>query len=254
MVHPKQLLTLLLGWTLAVSAAAAQQPALSVGSPPGWNAAMTRLFGDIQAFSARAELRVLDRSGKESLVVPLAFALSDRKVRMDIEMTQMKGPQVQADQVNGMKQMGMDRLACVILPQKNTMQIVFPTLAAYVEMPLPDEEAAALNTKFKIDKKLLGNETVEGHPCARNRVLMTDDRGQKVEFIVWNASDLKDFPLQAQMNDSGSNVIIRYRNVQLDKPDPRQFETPASYKKHKDFLELMQAAAARQNEAAPKKK
>ena len=40
----------------AAGIAHAQMPA---GGPPGWNAAMTRLFGDVKAFSAKADMQEL---------------------------------------------------------------------------------------------------------------------------------------------------------------------------------------------------
>lgn len=57
----------------------AQMPA---GGPPGWNAAMTQLFGDIKAFSAKAEMRALDKSGQPAIQVPMNFALLDNQQLM----------------------------------------------------------------------------------------------------------------------------------------------------------------------------
>ena len=239
--------------SLAGSAGRAE-PNMAVGSPPGWNAALTRLFGDVKAFTAKAELRVLDKAGKESVTMPMNFALLERKVRMDIDMTQMKGPQVPPAQIAGLKQMAMNRLACIVLPDAKAMEIIFPALAAYVEMPLPEEEAAALNKNFKMHKTALGKETLDGHPCAKDRVMMTDEHGQKLEFIVWSAADLKNFPLQAQMNDAGAIVVIRYQNVQFARPDAKQFVAPPGYTKHKDLLQLMEAAALKPGANTPKKK
>src|SRR5438128_12193149 len=108
--------------SLAGSAGLAQ-PNMAVGSPPGWNAALTRLFGDIKAFTARAELRVLDNAGKESVTMSMKFALLDRKIRMDIDMAEMRGPQVPPEQIASLKKMAMDRLACVILPDTKTVHI-----------------------------------------------------------------------------------------------------------------------------------
>ena len=88
----------------------------------------------------------------------------------------------------------------------------------------------------------------------QNRVRMTDEQGQVLEFVVWNAGDLRDFPLQAQLNDGGANVLIRYRNVQLTKPDARQFDPPKDYTRHKDFGQLFQAAVLKQGARTPKKK
>src|SRR2546427_9811059 len=79
----------------AAGIANAQMPA---GGPPGWNAAMTKLFGDIKAFSAKAEMRALDKSGQPAIQMPMNFALLDNKVPMDIDITSLKGPKAQPDQ------------------------------------------------------------------------------------------------------------------------------------------------------------
>src|ERR1051325_6770965 len=93
---------------------------------PGWNGAMTKLFGDVKAFSAKAEMRALDKAGKPSIQVPMDFALLDNQVRMDIDMTLLKGPQAPPDQVALLKQMSMDRVACIVTPEKKAMQLIFP--------------------------------------------------------------------------------------------------------------------------------
>ena len=237
----KTRLTTLVAVLIAGLAANAQSQ-ISAAGPPGWNAAMTKLFGDIKAFTAKADIRVSDRAGKESIRLPMGFSFLEGKVRLDIDMTEMKGPAASAEAIAGLKQMAMDRMACVVLPEKKSMQIIYPALTGYVEVPLPEEESAALDRNLKTDKTPLGKEAIDGHPCAKNRVTLTDDRGQKLEFIVWNAADLKDFPLQAQMNDKETIVVTRFRAVQFGKPDARHFEAPDGYTRHSDFLRLMQAA------------
>ena len=74
---------------LASGAAGIANAQMPGGGPPGWNAAMTKLFGDIKAFSAKAEMRALDKAGQPAIQVPMNFALLDNKVRMDIDMTQV---------------------------------------------------------------------------------------------------------------------------------------------------------------------
>src|SRR5882724_12750349 len=80
----------------AADIANAQMPS---GGPPGWNAAMTKLFGDVKSFSAKAELRALDKAGQPAIQMPMNFALRDNKVRMDIDMTLLKGPKAPPEQV-----------------------------------------------------------------------------------------------------------------------------------------------------------
>jgi hypothetical protein len=232
----------------ASAGAAVGHAQLPGGGPPGWNAAMTKLFGDVKAFSAKAEMRSLDKSGQTVLQVPMSFALLDNKVRMDIDMSQLKGPQAPPDQVALLKQMAMDRVACVMALDKKTMLLIFPSLAAYVETPVPEEEALALNQDLKLHKTPLGKETIDGHPCVKNRVIMTDAKGRQAEAMVWNAADLKEFPVQMQLNDKGTTVIMSYKEVHLSKPDAKQFDAPASFTKHSDMQQLMMAIAQRQNQ------
>ena len=239
---------LALAASLASGAGGIAHAQMSAGRPPGWNAAMTKLFGDIKAFSAKAEMRALDKSGQPAIQVPMNFALMDNKVRLDIDMTQLKGPQAPPDQVALLKQMAMDRVACIVALDKKAMQLIFPSLAAYVETPLPEDEAAALNKDLKLHKTPLGKETIDGHPCVKNRVVMTDARGQKAEALVWNATDLKDFPVQMQMNDKETTVVMRYNEVRLGKPDAKQFDAPAGFTKHADMQQLMVAIAQKQSQ------
>ena len=232
---------------LASGAAGIANAQMPGGGPPGWNAAMTKLFGDVKAFSAKAEMRALDKAGQPAIQVPMNFALLDNKVRMDIDMTQLKGPQAPPDQVALLKQMAMDRVACIVALDKKDMQLIFPSLAAYVEAPLPEDEAAALSKDLKVHKIPLGKEAIDGHPCVKNRVVMTDAKGQKTEAVVWNATDLKDFPVQMQMNEKETTVVMRYNEVRLGKPDAKQFAAPAGFTKHADMQQLMLAIAQKQN-------
>src|SRR2546427_5833581 len=233
---------------LASGAAGIAHAQMRAGGPPGWNAAMTKLFGDIKAFSAKAEMRALDKSGQPAIQMPMNFALLDNKVRMDIDMTLLKGPKAPPDQVALLKQMAMDRVACIVALDKKAMQVIFPSLAAYVETPLPEDEAAALNKDLKLHKTPLGKETIDGHPCVKNRGGMTDTKGQKAEAVVWNATDLKEFPVQMQMNDKETTVVMRYKEVHLSKPDAKQFDAPAGFTKHTDMQQLMMAIAQKQNQ------
>lgn len=221
---------------------------LPAGGPPVWNAAMTQLFGDVKAFSARAEMRALDKSGQPAIQVPMNFALLDKKVRMDIDMSQLKGPQAPPDQVALLKQMSMDRVACVMALDKGATQLIFPSLSAYVETPLPEEEIAVLNKDVKLHKTPLGKETIDGHSCVKNRVILTDGKGYQTEALVWNATDMKDFPVQMQMNDKQTTVVMRYNDVRFNKPDAKQFEAPAGFIRHSDMQQLMIAIAQRQNQ------
>jgi hypothetical protein len=81
----------------------------------------------------------------------------------------------------------------------------------------------------KLEKTLLGKETLDGHPCEKSKVIMTDANGKRSEALVWAATDLKDFPIQIQTTEKGETVILRYAKIQTTKPDAKLFEVPAGY-------------------------
>jgi hypothetical protein len=209
----------------------------------GWNAAMTRAFGDVKAFSAKAEMRVLGEADKEMVSMNMDFALLDGNVRMEMDLAQMKSAMMPPGAAASLKQMGMDRITTLILPDKKAMYLVYPGLQAYVDMPMPEEEASKKD--FTVAKAEIGKETIDGHACAKNKLTMTDEKGAKREILVWEAADLKSFPIQLRMGEGGTNVVIRYKDVQFAKPEAKQFEAPAGYTKHTDMMQLMQGAMQR---------
>ncbi len=228
---------------------------MPAAAPPGWNAALTKLFGDIKAFSAKADLRVLDQGGHETTTLTgMGFALLDEKVWIDIDLASMKSAQMPPAMVSSLKQMGMDHLVSVIAPAKKTMLLSYPALRATVEMPLPDSETAAASQGAKLDQTKVGEETLDRLACVKNNVVITDGQGQKREALVWNAASLQGFPVQIRFAEGGNTLEMHFRQIKLGKPDARQFEPPAGYMKYTDFTEFMGAAVQKSMGAGAGKK
>ena len=66
-----------------------------------------------------------------------------------------------------------------------------------------------------------------------------DESGKAQEFTVWNATDLKDFPIQFETTEKGNTVHCKYRDIQFTKPDARLFDAPAGFKSYPDMQEMM---------------
>ena len=73
----------------------AQMP--GAGGPAGMSAALTKLFGDVTAFSANATISVVDGSQQEIINTPMDFALLDKKIRVAMDMTQAKNKNMPAN-------------------------------------------------------------------------------------------------------------------------------------------------------------
>jgi hypothetical protein len=237
--------TMKLTFLLTVSLVLAGGPAraqLPAAGATGLNAAMTKLFGDVTAFSSQADVRLKENGGKDSLSLTMNFALLDGKMRAEIDMTQIKSAEVTAEAAASFKQMGMDKLVTIVRPDRKSTLLVYPTLRAYTEAPMSPQDAAELDGKYTVTKDKVGRETVDGHPCEKHKVTVTSEKGEKHEALVWYATDLKNFPVQMQMNQKDATVVMLYKDVKLAKPEANLFEAPAGFTKHESMEKLMQGA------------
>ncbi len=219
------------------------------GGPAGMSAAITKLFGDLKAFTAKAEVRVLDSSQKEIVLMPMDFSLLDKSIRVEMDMAQMKNQQVPAGLADTLKQMGMAHVISVISPAKGFAFVIYPDQKTVLSMPLPKQDGGAKTPK--LEKTALGKETLDGHPCVKNKVLITDEKGEKVDATTWNATDLQDFPIQIQTKEPESTSIVKFNHVQFIAPDAAQFEVPAGYTEYKSQQELMQGIMKKFTESHP---
>ena len=195
----------------------------------GVNSAMIRLFGDTTAFTAQAEVRVLNSNHVVWLQMPSAFASTDTKLRVDADIKLIKSSVVTPAVILMMKQTGKDRITSVIRPDLRATFIIYPGSQSYISMPLSAEDAQIASQK--LEKKRLGKETIDGHACVKNLSTVKSSRGATLlQATTWNATDLKDFPLQVEMKENGSTTVIHFQNVNLVRPDAKLFDLPAGYK------------------------
>lgn len=211
-----------------------------MGGPPGLDAMMTKFFGDIKAFSATGNMSL--KAAGDDMTMPMEFAMLEEKVRMDFDLTQMKSAKMPGGMGAQLKQMGMDKMATVMDNTKKSVLIIYPGLKSYVEMPVPKEQAELMQKDIKFETAELGEETIEGHPCKKNKLSFTDEKGKKREALIWNAKDLKNFPIKIQTSQDGNDVTLLYSNIKLEKPEAKLFVTPDDHTKYDNIQALMQGA------------
>ena len=219
--------------------------------PAGMTTALTKLFGDIKAFTAKAEVQVLDDSQKEVSSMAMDFGLLDKRIRVDIDQSQSKSRTMPAGAAETLKQMGMARVVSILRPDKKKAYVFYPDQKAMMTMPLPDEDPESAKAP-KISKTAVGKETVDGHPCVKNKVVMIFDQGEPLEAITWNATDLKDFPVQIQTKEKENTSFVRFKQVQFNKPDSSLFEPPTGYTQYNDPQDLMQGIMKKAMESGKK--
>ena len=215
------------------------QPGSPGGNGPRLGGPISKLFGENQSFSAGMEMQVVDKNGKP-INMPGKIAYDTGRSRFELNLTDIKGGNMPPNAAVQMKSMGLDEMVTIALPDKKTVYLIYPGLQSYVQMPMPGNDSVPTNSDYKMEATEIGKETVDGHPCVKNKVIVTDKDGVKHESTVWNATDLKKFPVKIQTADSGDDVTMLFKNVSLAKPGASTFEAPTGYTKYDNVQTLMQ--------------
>lgn len=218
------------------------QPGLpgGAGGMPGprFDAALAKLFGDNTGFSATVENQMKSSGADVSLTGKLAFL--DGKSRFEMDITKAKGAGLPEGIGEQMKAMGMEMMISITRPDKKMTYMVYPGLKAYAETPLADPGSETPADKFKIEPTEQGKESVDGHACVKNKVTVTDANNRKKEFMVWNATDLRNFPIKIEQKDGNTEMTSIYKDVKFAKPDAAQFDPPAGFTKYDNVMSMMQ--------------
>jgi hypothetical protein len=198
------------------------------------NSPSEKLFGSNVSYSATMEMQ----TGREKPVITKVFA-HQGKSRMEMDMAKMLGSALPPEMMAEMRKSGMDKFILLYLPEKKAIYQIQPSIRGYLETSFPQD--ATLETReSQIESTVLGAETVEGHPCQKNKTIVTDPKGKKHEFVVWNATDLNNFPVKIESTTLGKPQTTVYRNIKLAAPDAKLFELPTGYRKYRDIGTMMQ--------------
>jgi ankyrin repeat protein len=210
------------------------QPASSDSpSAMGANFCAIKIFGTNNC-TARCDVKIMNDSFKEFSTE--GFALLDGKTRQEMDVSQFKAQMIPPAAT---RQMGIDQQIIILRPDLKLAYNIYPRLKSYVTRPLPKDDAAAQGKEPTLETTVLGREDVEGHPCVKNKFVITTGDGERHEILAWLASDLKNFPLKTQVADDGSIEVTTYKQIQFIKPDAKLFEPPAGFTEYPDFEEMM---------------
>jgi len=232
----KQITFALLGCLVLVSVSFAQMPG---GPPPDPCAALGKFFTRDAAFTATAKVVSAGKKAGNNQTMVMLFVVSGGNMRNEMDMTKMSG--VRASDLDGMKEMGMDKMVVLKLADKQAAYIVYPNLQSYCDMPASKKG----DPEGKVEKTELGKDTVENHPCTKSKLTFTAKDGQTSEALVWEATDMKNFPIQYQTVDEGQTTTTTFSEIKMGKPDAALFELPASYKKYGSMQEMMMGSMQR---------
>jgi hypothetical protein len=194
------------------------------------------LFGKDAAFSATMSFKVVggEDDGTE---ISGKFALLDGNSRHELDIAQFKSKQIPEEAAAQMQAMGMGKFIVLSRPDKKMTYQIFPALKAYVAHPI--KQARPHSKEPKVEKTELGKETIENHPCIKQKVVVTEEGVEPQQFITWNATDLDGLMIQVQFQEGESTRTLRFSDVKRSKPPADLFEPPADFTPYNDLMEMM---------------
>lgn len=211
---------------------------------PGITPSLIRLFGTNTAFTAQVEVQILGLDQKERVGMPMIFTRLDSNIRVELDVARMRNRE-QPDALARLAPLGLDRVISLIRPEQRTTWVAFPKLQSVLKLAMPPAEADAFLKKANVERTRLAQEKMEGHPCAKQRVVITDDKAEKHEATVWTATDLRDFPVCVATREGNDTVVLRFRQVQFTRADTKVFEPPAGSTEYADMPALLAGAVVK---------
>jgi len=206
----------------------------------GSGAGMEKLYGSNQTFSATTEMQMKSPDATSPMSISGKIYFDQGSSRFEMDMSDLKGGNMPPGAAAQMKSMGLDRIVTISQADKKVVYLIYPNVQSYTEMTLPDSSATATNDGSKVEFTKLGDETVDGHPCVNNKAVVTDAKGVEHEFTVWNATDLKNFPIKIETDQAGNAITMSYKDISFFKPEAALFNPPASYTRYGSMQEMMQ--------------
>lgn len=239
----RKLLIILLGLLGSLGAARGQLGGLADSLPttaPGADfATYAQLFGTNAGFTAHSEVRSVDKNEKETMAASMELTMLDNKLRLDMDATKARNRSQASATAAQFKQLGMDQVVVIMRADKARVQFLFPKAQFGIFLPMEKADLEKAQ-KATVQNEKLGEETLDGHPCVKSTVTITNPDGEKQEITVWRATDLKGFPIQTIQKQEADTVTTKYSKVQFGRPDATRFETPAGVEEYEGMAGFIQ--------------
>jgi hypothetical protein len=234
-------LTLCLGITMACAQPGRGNLGLGGAAPrgPKLSGAMTKLFGENSSFGADLEVEANDAGGQK-MVTPGRLVYDQGKMRLELDLGRAKSASIAPEVSAQMSAMGMDKMVVISRPDQKRNYVIYPGLKAYAETVAEGAEDPQVAESFKVRMTELGRETVNGHPTIKHKAVVTEADGKVSEALVWNATDLKKFPVRIEQKESDTLTVVNFKNVDFARPAAAQFDLPSGMTKYDSLQTMMQ--------------
>jgi hypothetical protein len=231
----KKILSALFALFLGAIPAFAQMGGAPGGTP---NNGMDQLFSATPVYTATMQTVMTTPNGPMTVTAKTYYDHGNS--RNEMNMANVTGGSLPPNALKQAKALGLDNIVTIAPATHTNVYTMYPNLHSYFTVPVTSSGGASPNDGIA-STTAIGNETVAGHPCVKNKVVV-NAAGEPHTFTVWNATDLKNFPVQISVTEDNMTAVITYENIAFTSVPASFFQPPSGYKSYDSIEALMQAA------------
>ena len=163
----------------------------------------------------------------------------------------MEMPMARMGAKNRIENPGMQDVVTIHLGDVKKTIMMNRATKTYHEQPIQSREKTpdVYDPEMVIEKKKVGTETIDGHPCIKYEAVFyrKNKPEEKFNATLWEAQDLKNFNIQTEMTlppnpkypGSGGKMVMKYKDIKLGAANASLFEVPGDYRKVNSIQEVM---------------
>jgi hypothetical protein len=112
------------------------------------------------------------------------------------------------------------------LDQRTSYMVMNANMCMQTSTPQAQQNPFSQARNATVERSPAGTDTVDGHPCKVENVTVTPQNGQPSKMKLWEAQDLKGFPIKIEMQSSRGPMTIEYKDISFSEPEASLFAHP----------------------------
>lgn len=128
---------------------------------------------------------------------------------------------------------GMQQIM-IMRRDKNVVWMLMPDQKMYMEMKMGQGKEDTADLKdYIIEYTVVGEEVVNGLNTTKNKVIVTDKKGNKFGGFMWVSMEGIMVKMDSVSKVEGSKMRVKMerKNIKIEKQDSKLFEIPSGYNK-----------------------
>ena len=128
---------------------------------------------------------------------------------------------------------GMQQIM-IMRRDKSVVWMLMPDQKMYMEMKMGQGKEDTADLKdYTIEYSVIGEEVVNGINTTKNKVIMTDKKGNKFGGFMWVSKEgiMVKMDTVSKVEGSKMRVKMERKNIKIENQNPKLFEIPSGYNK-----------------------